>query len=91
MPLVRILDLFRRKIHGCQAQSGSPLARSIFGSFSPHLTRALVRAQPEERRMPQATLRRPLDEPYLRHQLRNCWIVTQHERVSAASTGNCLS
>ena len=38
--------------------------------FSPHLSRALVRAQTEKRGMPQPTLGRPLDEPYLRHQLR---------------------
>ena len=45
-------------------------SRSAFVPFSPHLARALVRAQAEKCGMPQATLGGPLDEPYLRHEFR---------------------
>jgi len=38
--------------------------------FSPHLPRALVGTQTEKCGVPQTTLRRPLHEPHLRHQLR---------------------
>ena len=45
-------------------------SRSDLVRFPPHLSRSLVRAQTEKRRVPQLTLGGPLDEPYLRHQLR---------------------
>jgi hypothetical protein len=45
-------------------------SRCHLARFPPHLPRALVGAQTEKRRVPEATLGRPLHEPHLRHQLR---------------------
>ena len=55
--------------HGLPIRRTGKPARTA-SRFSPHLPRALVGAQTQECGMPQATLGRPLDEPYLRHQLR---------------------
>jgi hypothetical protein len=79
---------------GCARPSENPIGvtnRTTYELFPPHLSRALVGAQTEKRRMPQPTLGRSLHEPYLGHQLRPHPLHLPHlgSRHAAAPTG-CL-